>query len=338
MWRQSNLLAKLISMKYKGKGNIREYIMEMYNLASKLKSFKLEFGEDLLVHLILISLPAHFRQFKVSYNNQKDKWSLNELISHYLQEEERLKMNFNIERKLKSSNLIVVVNSIYDELGEQRPGLFALFLRECGIVSQYTMLSKPSMNDVEMRYLEEIEFKKEENIRNVVFEEEFFNDIGQVLVAITIWESTLATQKEGIDYKETFCPVSSKDSFRTIMARVAHFDFEIHHMDVKTVFLNVDIDKTIYMVQLENFVQMTLSLRYIGLLHETKRFLTKNFEMKDLGKISFVLGIQILKDCSQDILRLLQENYINKVLDRFDMKDSKSRDTPIVKGDKFSLK
>ncbi|XP_028230365.1 uncharacterized protein LOC114410603 [Glycine soja] len=86
----SNLLAKLISMKYKGKGNIREYIMEMSNLASKLKSLKLELGEDLLVHLVLISLPAHFGQFKVSYNTQKDKWPLNELISHCVQEEERM--------------------------------------------------------------------------------------------------------------------------------------------------------------------------------------------------------------------------------------------------------
>ena len=86
----SNLLAKLISMKYKGKSNIREYIMEMSNLASKLKALKLELGEDLLVHLVLISLPAHFGQFKVSYNTQKDKWSINELISHCVQEEERL--------------------------------------------------------------------------------------------------------------------------------------------------------------------------------------------------------------------------------------------------------
>ncbi|XP_014633291.1 uncharacterized protein LOC114406614 [Glycine soja] len=78
----SNLLAKPISMKYKGKSNIREYIMEMSNLASKLKALKLELGEDSLVHLVLISLPAHFGQFKVSYNTQKDKWSLNELISH----------------------------------------------------------------------------------------------------------------------------------------------------------------------------------------------------------------------------------------------------------------
>ena len=78
----STLLANLISMRYKGKGNIREYIMEMSHLASKLKALKLELSEDLLVHLVLISLPAQFSQFKVSYNCVKDSWSLNELISH----------------------------------------------------------------------------------------------------------------------------------------------------------------------------------------------------------------------------------------------------------------
>ena len=37
-----------------------------------------------------------------------------------------------------------------------------------------------------------------------------------------------------------------------------------------------------------------LASRDIGFLQETKRFLTKNFEMKDLGEASFVLGIKIL--------------------------------------------
>ncbi|KAL5191554.1 hypothetical protein HKD37_04G010820 [Glycine soja] len=60
----------------------------MSNLTSKLKSLRIELGEDLLVHLVLISLPLHFGQ--VSYNTQNDKWSINELISHYVQEEERL--------------------------------------------------------------------------------------------------------------------------------------------------------------------------------------------------------------------------------------------------------
>jgi len=66
--------------------------------------------------------------------------------------------------------------------------------------------------------------------------------------------------------------------------------------------------------------------------------MTKNFEMKNLGEASFVLGIKILRDHSQGILRLLEESYIDKVLNRFSMKYSKSGDTPISKGDKFSLK
>jgi len=36
------------------------------------------------------------------------------------------------------------------------------------------------------------------------------------------------TQKERIDYNETFSPVSTKDSFRIVMALVAHFDMELH--------------------------------------------------------------------------------------------------------------
>ncbi|KAL5753358.1 hypothetical protein ACOSQ2_023865 [Xanthoceras sorbifolium] len=96
----STLLASLISMKYKGKGNIREYIMEMSHIASKLKTLKLELSDDFLVHLVLISLPAQFSQFKVSYNCQRDKWTLNELISYCVQEEDRLK-----QEKTESAHL-----------------------------------------------------------------------------------------------------------------------------------------------------------------------------------------------------------------------------------------
>jgi len=63
------------------------------------------------------------------------------------------------------------------------------------------------------------------------------------------------TQKEGIDYKENFSPVSSKDSFRIIMALVAHYDLELHQMDVKTAFLNGDLDEEVYMQQPEGFIE-----------------------------------------------------------------------------------
>ncbi|KAL0412086.1 UNVERIFIED_CONTAM: hypothetical protein Slati_3798300, partial [Sesamum latifolium] len=44
-------------------------------------------------YLVLISLPTQFSQFKVSYNCQKETWSPNKLISHCVQEEERLKQD-----------------------------------------------------------------------------------------------------------------------------------------------------------------------------------------------------------------------------------------------------
>ena len=64
----STLLANLVSMKYKAKGNIKEYILKISHVASKLKALKLKLSEDLLVHLVLISLPTQYNQFMVSYN------------------------------------------------------------------------------------------------------------------------------------------------------------------------------------------------------------------------------------------------------------------------------
>ena len=74
--------------------------MEMSNLVTRLKALKLEFLEDILVHLVLISLPTQFGPFKISYNTQKEKWTLNELIAQCVQEKERLK-----QEKIESAHL-----------------------------------------------------------------------------------------------------------------------------------------------------------------------------------------------------------------------------------------
>ncbi|RVW64553.1 Retrovirus-related Pol polyprotein from transposon TNT 1-94 [Vitis vinifera] len=64
------------------------------------------------------------------------------------------------------------------------------------------------------------------------------------------------SQREGIDFKETFSPVLTKDSYRVIMAIVAHFDLELHQMDVKTNFLNGDLDEDVYMKQPTGFAEV----------------------------------------------------------------------------------
>ncbi|XP_022891797.1 uncharacterized protein LOC111406640 [Olea europaea var. sylvestris] len=110
------------------------------------------------------------------------------------------------------------------------------------------------------------------------------------------------TQKEDIDFKETFSPVSRKDSFRIIMALVVHFDLELHQMDVKMAFLNDDIDEMIYMVQPENFVSGDPKNMFSG-------------------------RIQIHRDRSRGIFGLSQKSYIDKILKRFGMQDCKLGDT-----------
>ena len=96
----NTILSKLVFMRYKGKENINEYIMKMSNLVARLKALKLELLENILVHLVLISLPTQFSPFKISYNTQKKKWTLNELIAQCVQEDERLK-----QEKIESARL-----------------------------------------------------------------------------------------------------------------------------------------------------------------------------------------------------------------------------------------
>ena len=60
-------------------------------------------------------------------------------------------------------------------------------------------------------------------------------------------------QKEGIDYTETFAPVAKMTSIHTLLALVAIEDAEIHQMDVKTAFLNGDLEEEIYMDQPKGF-------------------------------------------------------------------------------------
>ena len=62
------------------------------------------------------------------------------------------------------------------------------------------------------------------------------------------------TKKEGIDYEETFLPVAMLKCIRILLSIAAHYDYEIWKMDVKTAFLNGNLEEKIYMMQLEGFI------------------------------------------------------------------------------------
>ncbi|KZV51533.1 hypothetical protein F511_05849 [Dorcoceras hygrometricum] len=63
----------------------------------------------------------------------------------------------------------------------------------------------------------------------------------------------IARQREGLDYFDTYSPVTRITSIRVILAIAALRNHSIHQMDVKTAFLNGDLEEEIYMEQPEGF-------------------------------------------------------------------------------------
>ena len=79
-----------------------------------------------------------------------------------------------------------------------------------------------------------------------------------------------------------------------------------------------------------------LAANDIDLLVETKQLLFSYIDMKNLGEVSYVLGIQILRDRPSGILRLSQHTYIERILKMFNMQSCSSGKALIVKGNRFS--
>ena len=70
----------------------------------------------------------------------------------------------------------------------------------------------------------------------------------------------------------------------------------------------------------------------IPTLQNVKSWLGKCFSMKDLGEAAYILGIKIYRDRSKRLIGLSQSAYIDKVLKRFSMQDSKRGYLPMSHG------
>lgn len=60
-------------------------------------------------------------------------------------------------------------------------------------------------------------------------------------------------QKYGVDFEEVFAPVARIEIIRLLIDLAASHGWEIHHLDVKTVFLHGELKETVYVYQPEGF-------------------------------------------------------------------------------------
>ena len=60
-------------------------------------------------------------------------------------------------------------------------------------------------------------------------------------------------QEEGIDYDETYAPVTRLEAIRILLAYASFMNFKLYQMDVKSTFLNVFIEEKVYVEQSPSF-------------------------------------------------------------------------------------
>nr|GEX03363.1 hypothetical protein [Tanacetum cinerariifolium] len=103
------------------------------------------------------------------------------------------------------------------------------------------------------------------------------------------------TQLYGVDYEETFSPITDIRAIRILISITVFYDYEIWQMDVKNAFLNGYLDEDIYMASRSNVTFLILYVddiiimgNHIPSLQSVKDYLGKCFAMNDLGEAAFI--------------------------------------------------
>ncbi|KAM0011992.1 putative RNA-directed DNA polymerase [Helianthus debilis subsp. tardiflorus] len=159
-------------------------------------------------------------------------------------------------------------------------------------------------------------------------------------------------QQKGIDFDDAFAPVARLETIRLLLALAAERKWLVHHLDVKSAFLNGELKEEVYVSQPIGFTvkgkenlayrlkkalyglrqaprawnsKLDKTLKSLGftrciheqavykkLIHEFKKKMMEIFDMSDLGYLSYYLGIEIAQE--KDGITLMQEGYVNRIL------------------------
>jgi hypothetical protein len=88
----STIIKKLVTKKYSFDSGVREHILKMSNMTSKLKTMDMGLKDEFLIHLVMSSLPKEFDAFEINYNSQPENWRIEKLIAMRVQVEIELRM------------------------------------------------------------------------------------------------------------------------------------------------------------------------------------------------------------------------------------------------------
>ncbi|RVW46449.1 Retrovirus-related Pol polyprotein from transposon RE2 [Vitis vinifera] len=133
------------------------------------------------------------------------------------------------------------------------------------------------------------------------------------------------TQSYGIDYQETFAPVAKLNTIRILLSLAVNQDWCLQQLDIKNAFLNGDLEEEVYMeippgfeesmaknqadhtlfVKKSHAGKMAILIVYVDdiilsgnameELQKLKKYLSEEFEVKDLGNLKYFLGMEVAR-------------------------------------------
>ena len=117
------------------------------------------------------------------------------------------------------------------------------------------------------------------------------------------------SQQEGIDFDETFAPVARIEAMRSFLAYAAHANFKVYQMDVKSAFLNGELEEEVYVQQPPGFEDPNFPdfvYRLLKALYRLKQaprawyetlsqfLIEKHFTRGTIDKLSFIETLMAL--------------------------------------------
>nr|GFA40095.1 retrovirus-related Pol polyprotein from transposon TNT 1-94 [Tanacetum cinerariifolium] len=157
-------------------------------------------------------------------------------------------------------------------------------------------------------------------------------------------------QEEGIDFEESFAPVSRMEAIRIFLAYATHKSFTVFQINVKTAFLHGSLKEDVYVCQPEGFIDVDhpshvykLKKALYGLKQAPRAWYTQlfsdlmksRFEMSIMGEMRFFLGLQVNQSpCG---IFINQSKYVLEILNKYGMESCDHTGTPMEIKDKLDL-
>ena len=183
------------------------------------------------------------------------------------------------------------------------------------------------------------------------------------------------SQTEGVDYSEVFSPVVRNTTIRSLLALSNAKDWEVHQMDVRTAFLQGNLEEEINMQQPDGYINeeypdyvcklkrsiyglymksvkdpngvikfvilsnhvddILLFSNDTSMLDEEKKLIGSKFKIDDMGEVKYILGMLIRRDRERGKMTISQPKYLEGILKQFGMDQSKPVSTPLEPGKHF---